>query len=561
MRSMSVRFASLQLRPYQERAIERLREFLAAKKGHPLVVMPPGTGKSMLVAELIRITRFSNPTARIFVLTTSQELVSQNASEFMRWCPNETDVGIYSAGLGRREAHAMVLFGTIQTLFNKLDELMPPPPPDLLIIDEAHLVPRSGDSMFGRFITDCEKANENMQIVGFTATPFRKDSGQLTDDFRDDDALFSGVAFEYKFADAVKEGYLCPLVSREASSKLDTSKVSRSGSDFDEKELRVLVQELDSRPLISELVRLGANRSSWLCFCSGVEHTHDTVSQLRAAGISCEAVLGDTPQSERDAAIAAFRAGDIRALVNNTVLTTGFNVPRIDLVALLRPTLSPGLYYQMVGRGARIFEGKKNCLVLDFAGNVNRHGLLEELKVQKPAEAHSMKEAPVKACKNCGVLNAIRQTYCTSCGSSFLDLKLSAPSTGLLHAEKKKAASLFEVRKVRFKKHHKPESGKPPSLMVTYDCTDGRGNHVEFSEWVCFEHRGPDDKQVFALGKARQWWKARGGVGGPPSTVDQAMDLVPLLKRPKKISAHRKFASFFEITPLDLLAAPRGRRG
>jgi len=222
----------LKLRPYQKRAIYALREALAAKAGNQLVVLPPGTGKSLLVAELIRSARKSNPNARILVLTASKELVVQNADELRRLCPDET-VSMYNAALGLREASGMVIFGTIQSMYNKFHELVPPPPPDLLIIDEAHLVPRRGDSMFGRFITACTAANEELQIVGLTATPFREK-----------DALFSSVAYEYTFAQAVADGWLCPLVPRAARAELDVSSVKRRGHDFDDDELQQVLAVL-----------------------------------------------------------------------------------------------------------------------------------------------------------------------------------------------------------------------------------------------------------------------------------------------------------------------------
>jgi superfamily II DNA or RNA helicase len=233
----------LKLRPYQKRAIYALREALAAKAGNQLVVLPPGTGKSLLVAELIRSARKSNPNARILVLTASKELVVQNADELRRLCPDET-VSMYNAALGLREASGMVIFGTIQSMYNKFHELVPPPPPDLLIIDEAHLVPRRGDSMFGRFITACTAANEELQIVGLTATPFRLDSGSLTEDFGEKDALFSSVAYESTFAQAVADGWLCPLVPRAARAELDVSSVKRRGHDFDDDELQQVLAVL-----------------------------------------------------------------------------------------------------------------------------------------------------------------------------------------------------------------------------------------------------------------------------------------------------------------------------
>jgi DNA repair protein RadD len=537
--------AALKLRPYQEKAIDALRDFLAAKKGHPLAVLPPGTGKSLIVAELIRSTRLANPTARILVLTTSQELVSQNVAELERWYPEEDDVGVYSAGLGRRDASSMVLFGTIQTLYNKIGELVPPPAPDLLIIDEAHLVPRRGDSMYGRFISDCLAANEECQIVGLTATPFRMDSGQLVETFRDEDSLWAQVAFEYTFEAAVRDGFLCPLVSYEATNKLDVRELRRKDNDFDVVELRELVKAHDTSEAVVELIARGRSRARWLVFCSGVDHTNDVTEQLQRAGVACKAVLGDTPKPERDDAIREFSTGNLRALVNNNILTTGFNMPHIDLVALLRPTLSAGLYLQMVGRGARLADGKTDCLVLDYGGNIRRHGLLEDLRPKTPAAMHADGNAPVKACGSCGAMNHATRLKCTNCGQPFpprppRELKLDDYCLTL---------DQFSVKDLSFLRNHK--LGNRPTLMVVYNCVNARGKKQVYREWVCVEHRGEDNKDKFALQKARDWWKARGG-GELPATVDAALKQAPMLRKPSIVKVVS--GQFAQITPLDFLS-------
>ncbi|MGE3809855.1 MAG: DEAD/DEAH box helicase, partial [Gemmataceae bacterium] len=121
-----------------------------------------------------------------------------------------------------------------------------------------------------------------------------------------------------------------------------------------------------------EIVELARERKSCLVFTSGVQHGKHVAKKLKERGQHVETVFGDTLDFIRDQALADFRAGHIKYLVNVNVLTTGFDAPNIDCVVLLRPTLSPGLYYQMVGRGFRLHPDKENCLILDFGGNVLR---------------------------------------------------------------------------------------------------------------------------------------------------------------------------------------------
>lgn len=556
----------LKLRPYQKRAIDAAREMLAAEMGNPLVVLPPGTGKSLLVAELIRSAREANPGARVVVLTASKELVVQNVDELRRLCedqPGATSDGIlvslsiYNAALKRKEAKGMVIFGTIQSMYNKFEELVPPPPPDLLIVDEAHLIPRRGDSMFGRFIFECTAANEDLQIVGLTATPFRLDSGLLTEDFREEDALFD-LAYEYTHADAVADGWLCPLVSKEAGSALDVSNVKRRGNDFDDEDLKALLRSHDTGGSVGELIRRGAERDRWLVFCSGADHTVEVRDELQRVGVACEAILGDTPGAQRDEAIEAFKSGTLRALVNNIVLTTGFNVPAIDLVALMRPTLSSGLYVQMVGRGARIAEGKRDCLVLDFGGNIRRHGLLEDLRVRTPAEAHEVGDGPpLKTCASCYTMNAIARQRCTQCDAPFktqADRLTALPSPLKLH-QLKHSVARFRVDDVRFQRNERP--GGIPTLQVTYYCMDPErqdGRPLTRREWICVQHRDPHDaRQSYALKKAREWWRARGG-GEPPSTVDEALRVASTLWKPSHVDVES--GQFASITPQGLAPQP-----
>ena len=132
-----------------------------------------------------------------------------------------------------------------------------------------------------------------------------------------------------------------------------------------------------TRAAVAEIVRHGEGRGSWLVFCSGVAHARHVRDAIRGHGVSCETVTGDTPGPERDGILAAFKAGRLRCVTNANVLTTGFDAPGTDLIALLRPTKSVGLYVQMVGRGTRLAEGKEDCLVLDFAGNTARHGPID----------------------------------------------------------------------------------------------------------------------------------------------------------------------------------------
>ena len=193
--------------------------------------------------------------------------------------------------------------------------------------------------------------------------------------------LFTDIAYEVSIRDLIDHGYLCPLISKMTNLTLDVGGVGSRGGEFIAGQLQAAVdRESITRAAIDEILAYGEGRRSWLLFCSGVEHATHVALALRDRGVSCATIFGDTPSAERDRIIAAFKRGEIRALASMGVLTTGFNAPAVDLIAMLRPTKSTGLYVQMAGRGTRLAPGKENCLVLDFAGNVARHGPIDAVK-------------------------------------------------------------------------------------------------------------------------------------------------------------------------------------
>ena len=202
-----------------------------------------------------------------------------------------------------------------------------------------------------------------------------------------DNALFTDIAYEVTVRDLIDQGYLSPLISKEPKTRLDVSGVATRGGEFVAQDLAAAVdQEAITRAAVAEVIEYGKDRKSWLVFCAGVEHARHVAEEFRRRGISCDTIFGNTPKQERNRIVAAFKRGEIRALVSMGVLTTGFNAPAVDLIALLRPTKSVGLYVQMVGRGTRLAAGKENCLVLRFRRQC------------PPARAHRSRAAEAPRC-------------------------------------------------------------------------------------------------------------------------------------------------------------------
>jgi len=535
----------LQLRLYQQQAVDSVFEWFEGD-GHsanPLIVLPTGTGKSLVLSEICRRSIAEYGEMKIVVVTHVMELIKQNHDEMMRQWP-EADAGIYSAGIGKRQHTPAVVFCGIQSvhakahLFQKVD---------FVIVDEAHLIPRKVNTMYQKFLNSLRVANPHMKIIGLTATPYRMDSGML---HRGDGALFDDVCYDYSVLDAVKEGYLCNLITKNTRLELDTSGVHTRGGEFIQAELQDAVDEEGiNRRAVEEMIEWGQDRNHWLVFGSGVNHCRHLADMLNEEGVDCRTIFGDTPKDERAETIAAFKRGEVRALCSMGVLTTGFNAPQVDMISVLRPTKSPGLYVQIVGRGMRIAEDKKDCLILDFARNIQRHGPVDQARVKN--KDHREKTGPsdgplVKNCPQCRSVVHLSCMQCPDCGYEFpREIQIVSKASELPVLSSGSPTHWVDVDSVHYATHRKV--GKPDSLKVTYSC-----GFLKYSNWICLEHFG------FAAEKARAWWRRSGG-GNPPASIAEAIARQHELTKPSSIQIKRN-GKFDEITNyrFDVLRVPQG---
>lgn len=496
------------LRPYQQAAVDAVYTWFESHDTNPLLVLPTGSGKSICAAAFIHSVVTQFPSERILILTHVRELIAQNHAALLRAWPGAV-AGICSAGIGRKEFDARILFAGIQTVHKKAERIGWT---DLVVIDEAHLCGTDDMGMYRRFLGDLSSMNPKMKVIGLTATPYRTDSGRLD---KGPGKLFGGIAYECDLVQLIEDGYLSRVISRGTKATIDTSEVHKRGGEFIAGELEMAAMLGDLVPQAAqEILSRAEGRKSLLLFCCGIAHAQAMAERMNALGVPCECVFGNTPKEERDEILDRFKRGELRAISNFGVLTTGFDAPNVDLIALLRPTCSPGLYVQMVGRGLRIAPGKADCLVLDFGQNVLRHGPLDHVQPTEKDGSEAPGEAPMKECPECMLLVAISARECPECGYAFpppLATKHDPTPDERLEILRGKAAIVrWDVQRVDYREHHKKD--KPTSLRVDYHC----GFHQTVSEWVCFEHEG------YARKKAEQWWKANGGALPVPETVDMA---------------------------------------
>ena len=448
------------LRDYQQRTIDQLYAwFEAGNTGNPCLVLPTGSGKSHIIAALCKDALQSWPETRILMLTHVKELISQNAEKMRQHWPG-APMGIYSAGTGKRDLGEPITFAGIQSVRSKSKELGHI---DLVIIDECHLVNHKDEGGYRTLLSNIYRTNPSVRVIGLTATPYRLGHGLITDKPALFDALLEPVSIE----ELIFKGYLATLKSKVTKAKLDTTGVHKRGGEFIEAELQAAVDTDDqNQKVVQEIIGLASFRKAWLLFCTGVKHAQHIAEVLRQHGVAAECVTGETPKNERERMLADFKAGRLRALTNANVLTTGFDHPDIDLIAMLRPTMSASLYVQMAGRGMRVKSHTDHCLVLDFAGVVASHGPITNVQPPKKG-GDGNGEAPVKVCDNCGELVHISADICSACGHPFPEAerkKLELRNDDIMGLEGKD----MEVKSWTWRKHVSKTSGKEMLACTLY---------------------------------------------------------------------------------------------
>ena len=515
---------TLILRDYQEKAITDLWQWFGDNsRGNPLIVLPTGAGKSLVQAELLRRIFEADPRSRVICVTHSRELVGQNFAELIGIWP-DAPAGVYSAGLNRRDIGARIIFCSIQSVFRKAYAIQQC---DLVIIDEAHMLPRKSDTMYQKFLADLLAINRQMRVIGMTATEYRLDSGMLTDG---EGALFTDIAHKTGVIELFDKGYLCPPRTwRRTKGEVSTAGVGTRLGEYIQSQLEVSAMDPSSIEAIAdETCAAGHDRAGWIVFGVSIAHCEALRDAIRARGFSCECVFGETEKSERNRIIADFKARKIRCLVSRDVLSIGFNAKHVDLITLARPTKSTGLYVQQVGRGTRLSPetGKTDCVVLDFAGAVKTHGpfddpFLPESKVSKGKGA-----APFKECPECGCCTGTASRACPECGFEYPPPEKVVTVTPDSKPILSQPPEWLPVAGVAYRQHNKP--GGLPTMRIEY-----RVGLTVHKEWACPQHPG------FARQKFEGWWLRR-APGPVPRTVDEAIARSGELAVPDAVQVKRE---------------------
>jgi DNA repair protein RadD len=515
----------LQLRTYQRESIDALRRYWENDGGNGVIVLPTGAGKALVIASMCKELIEEFPDLRILNITHSKTLVEQNYMEFIGlW--QDAPAGIYSAGLGRRDRSAQVLFCGIQSVASRAADIGQV---DLVIVDEAHAISRNANTQYGKFFKAVRAANPDMRICGLTATDYRMDSGRLTDSLDDDELvdedgnpvrfkLFDDVVYEIGIGELIEAGYLTRLTSQKTSAKINLKGIGTRGGEYIPGQVSDAAEAIIEEA-VAEDIAMSVGRRAGLFFSTSKENAAHIARVVESHGRPCAVLTSDNAHQARDI-FDGFRSGKYWAISSVSMITTGANFPFVDFISLLFATKSAGKLVQVLGRGTRNSPGKTDCLVADHGKNLAYHGPIDKIRPRDPTSGDG--EQPKKLCPSdrediegktgCDELLPISAMVCHCCGYIFPPseeekITPQADITPVLSTD----TPWVPVTGQTFNYHDKV--GGTPSVRIEYRL--GRG--VE-KTWVCPEHTG------FAKTKADKWWKLHKGEMPFPSSVDEFLD-------------------------------------
>ena len=570
--------APFKLRPYQQEAVDATLKHFRKSDDSAVIVLPTGAGKSLVIAELARLAR-----RKILVLTHVKELVEQNHAKYQSY---GLTAGIFSAGLKRKENRYQVTFASVQSVSANLDQFRDEY--SLIIIDECHRVSGEESSQYQTIIELLRQQNDSLKVLGLTATPYRLAMGWIyryhyrgfvrgrSGDSDEQNKPFAHCIYELPLSYMINRGYLTrPELVDAAVAQYDFSALSQNRfGEYAEKDVNQLLSKHQrvTRAIVEQVMELAVKRKAVMIFAATVDHAREITGYLPEHQTAL--ITGATDLNERDLLIQRFKQQQLKYLVNVSVLTTGFDAPHVDFIAILRPTQSVSLYQQIVGRGLRLDEGKQDCLVIDYAGNsVNLHhpevgekkpnpdsepvqvfcpgcgfanifwgktdseghviehygrrcqGLIGPAEEDGPAARNGRPEQcdyrfRFKECPHCGGENDIAARNCHQCKKAIID-----PDDQLRDALKLKDAMVIRCAGISL-------SVDGSKLRITYHGEDGE----EFSE--SFDFSKPAQRNVFNKLFGRRL--ANGQAPQAFSRVEEVLEIQALMPAPDFVIARKQ---------------------
>jgi superfamily II DNA or RNA helicase len=345
-------------RPYQYEAVAALLAATARGVHRPLLVLPTGTGKTIVFALLVQRRQ-----GRSLILAHRDELIQQ-AVDKLRLVDPTLALGVVQAA--RDEHTAPTVVASVQTLSRRTRLARLVPDFQTIVIDEAHHAPAP---TYRRILEYCRAWHpDGPLVVGVTATPERGDRHSLRQ-------VFDRIVYQKTLLEMMQAGYLVDLRALQVLLQADFNALRTQQGDFVEAELETLLLAANAPAQVLAAFQTHAADRKALLFTPTVALAYAMADTFCTAGIAAEALDGTTPLTTRRAILQRLHTGETRVVANCAVLTEGFDEPSVDCIIIARPTQSAVLYQQMLGRGTRTYPGKTDCLVLDVVGVSTHHTL------------------------------------------------------------------------------------------------------------------------------------------------------------------------------------------
>jgi DNA repair protein RadD len=409
----------LQLRPYQLEAVTELLDFyLRTEETRGLCVLPTASGKTVIFSEFINQLIIKVPNIRILLLGHTQEIVLQNETKLKSILPM-ADIGVFCAGTKRKEIK-QITSASRDSIIKAIGEY---PEWDLVIVDEAHLISPEQSTRYRYILDTIALHGRTPKIIGFTATPFRMQSGYIFGETKD--KFFDKLIYSKRINELVLFGYLCGLRAIATNKKAiaDTSKVRYTKNDFVQAELDK-VTAIDY--LVDEIVTDWLNKTTGklptVFYASSINQARLFEKSLAQRGFNFPLITSKTPTIDRIEYLSAFDSGNLHGLINVATLTTGWDAPRVACIVNARPTRSAGLFLQIVGRGLRLHPSKSETLLLDYGENLERFGVIERIKPEWEDRSNYDSKDLVTSCPVCQTVVSVYEVECPFCTETLRDI-------------------------------------------------------------------------------------------------------------------------------------------
>lgn len=517
----------MHLRPYQQDAVKEVWQALKKDDEPVLLMASVGSGKSLMLATIL--LSIQNAGKRALCLVNNAELVRNNSATFIAQGGKSS---VYCASLGAKDASAPVVFGTPQSVLNGINknETIGHIKFNIIVVDEAHAINYiNGRSCFMRILRHYKQEYPGMRLLGATGTNFRFKGAEIVGP----KCLFRSQVGNITTEQLIAQKYLIdPSFQVDEHLVLDFSgvKVKRNGL-FDQKQLELVVDESKrlTELICHQIIHImnSQKRFGVFLFATTKKHAYEILSHLPPEESAI--ILGETPQDERTQILDNARKGKIRYLVNIAIISVGVDVPAFDTIAYLRPTESLVLLVQTMGRVLRLSDstGKKEALVLDFAGNIERHRDWDNPILLKAVQQVIDKDKPLviqcpscltfntefsrrcvgvindKRCEyffefkvcpapNCQVKNDVSSRYCRGCQAEIID-----PNEKLNLEAVKNSAQEVQVMKAKFgvsgthdkfriscAYQYKDDEGVIRAVHESYSPSTERARYVFYGQFV-----------------------------------------------------------------------------